>query len=281
NDTRFLYSCASLWYVFGGGTELTVTGQPTVSPSVQVFAPSPEEIRSPNPHTVVCLVSGFYPRGLEVQWKCDGKVKTSGVETTKAAKQGDKYLASSYLKLNASDYENYDTFTCQVRHEGKTIVKSVSKSGSCISASSNIKKERAESVVIEERGRFLYGRMSLWFLFGGGTQLTVTGQPTVSPTLNVYIPSEKEITNPRTPVLVCLISNFYPPGFTLKWKGDNNQEIASGVETTKASKQGDKYVASSYLTMSPSDYESHDSYTCEVRHGENTHVKTVLRSGSC
>ncbi|XP_029142696.1 immunoglobulin lambda-1 light chain-like [Protobothrops mucrosquamatus] len=119
------------------------------------------------------------------------------------------------------------------------------------------------------------------FLFGGGTQLTVTGQPTVSPTLNVYIPSEKEITNPRTPVLVCLISNFYPPGFTLKWKGDNNQEIASGVETTKASKQGDKYVASSYLTMSPSDYESHDSYTCEVRHGENTHVKTVLRSGSC
>lgn len=27
NDTRFLYSCASLWYVFGGGTQLTVTGK--------------------------------------------------------------------------------------------------------------------------------------------------------------------------------------------------------------------------------------------------------------
>ncbi|XP_029141105.1 uncharacterized protein LOC107292959 [Protobothrops mucrosquamatus] len=117
--------------IFGDGTHLTVTGQPTVSPSVQVFAPSQEEIRSPNPHTVVCLVSGFYPPGFNLQWKCDDKVITSGVETTKATKQGDKYLASSYLKLNASDYEKYDTFTCQVTHESKTIVKSVSKSGSC------------------------------------------------------------------------------------------------------------------------------------------------------
>ncbi|KAM3826225.1 immunoglobulin lambda-1 light chain-like [Vipera latastei] len=118
-------------FVFGGGTELTVTGQPTVSPSVQVFAPSPEEIRSPNPHTAVCLVSEFYPPSFGLQWKCDDKVMTSGVETTKATKQGDKYLASSYLKLSASEYEKYDTFTCEVTHESKTIVKSVLKSGSC------------------------------------------------------------------------------------------------------------------------------------------------------
>ncbi|KAK9391585.1 tyrosine-protein phosphatase non-receptor type substrate 1-like [Crotalus adamanteus] len=123
--------------------------------------------------------------------------------------------------------------------------------------------------------------MSLWFILGGGTQLTVTGQPTVSPTLNVYIPSQEEIKSLDKATMVCLLSNFYPPGFTLKWKGDNNQEITSGVETTKANKQGDKYFASSYLTMSASDYESHDAYTCEVRHGENTHVKTVSKSGSC
>ncbi|XP_039224404.1 immunoglobulin lambda-1 light chain-like isoform X4 [Crotalus tigris] len=118
-------------WVFGGGTELIVTGLPTVSPSVQVFAPSQEEIRSPNPHTVVCLLSEFYPRNFDLQWKCDDKVITSGVETTKATKQGDKNLASSYMKLSASDYEKCGTFTCQVTHEGKTIVKSVSKSGSC------------------------------------------------------------------------------------------------------------------------------------------------------
>ncbi|KAL7986793.1 hypothetical protein Chor_013076 [Crotalus horridus] len=110
----------------------SLPGQPTVSPSVQVFAPSQEEIRSPNPHTVVCLISEFYPRNFDLQWKCDDKVITSGVETVKAAKQGDKYLASSYMKLSASDYEKYGTFTCQVTHEGKTIVKSVSKSGTML-----------------------------------------------------------------------------------------------------------------------------------------------------
>ncbi|KAM3826224.1 immunoglobulin lambda-1 light chain-like [Vipera latastei] len=126
------YGSGSSWrYVFGGGTELNVTGQPTVSPSVQVFAPSPEEISSPNPHTAVCLVSEFYPPRFGLQWKCDGQVMTSGVETTKATKQGNKYLASSYLKLSASEYKKYDTFTCEVTHESKTIVKSVSKSGSC------------------------------------------------------------------------------------------------------------------------------------------------------
>ncbi|XP_039224403.1 immunoglobulin lambda-1 light chain-like isoform X3 [Crotalus tigris] len=124
-------SGSNWWWVFGGGTELIVTGLPTVSPSVQVFAPSQEEIRSPNPHTVVCLLSEFYPRNFDLQWKCDDKVITSGVETTKATKQGDKNLASSYMKLSASDYEKCGTFTCQVTHEGKTIVKSVSKSGSC------------------------------------------------------------------------------------------------------------------------------------------------------
>ncbi|XP_039224411.1 immunoglobulin lambda-1 light chain-like [Crotalus tigris] len=124
------YSSGSV-FIFGGGTQLIVTGLPTVSPSVQVFAPSQEEIRSPNPHTVVCLLSEFYPRNFDLQWKCDDKVITSGVETTKATKQGDKNLASSYMKLSASDYEKCGTFTCQVTHEGKTIVKSVSKSGSC------------------------------------------------------------------------------------------------------------------------------------------------------
>ncbi|KAM3826235.1 immunoglobulin lambda-1 light chain-like [Vipera latastei] len=124
------YGSGSSWR-YPHGTQLTVTGRPPVSPSVQVFAPSPEEIRSPNPHTAVCLVSEFYPPSFGLQWKCDGQVMTSGVETTKATKQGDKYLASSYLKLSASEYEKYDTFTCEVTHESKTIVKSVSKSGSC------------------------------------------------------------------------------------------------------------------------------------------------------
>uniref|UniRef100_A0A8C6VNY4 Ig-like domain-containing protein n=1 Tax=Naja naja TaxID=35670 RepID=A0A8C6VNY4_NAJNA len=97
----------------------SLPGQPTVSPSVQVFAPSQEEIRSPNPYTVVCLLTGFYPPAFNLQWKGGADVIS------------DKYLASSYLKLTAAQYEKYESFTCEVTHESKKISKTVSKSGSC------------------------------------------------------------------------------------------------------------------------------------------------------
>ncbi|XP_058014850.1 immunoglobulin lambda-1 light chain-like isoform X1 [Ahaetulla prasina] len=126
------YGSGSNWRrVFGGGTQLLVTGLPPVSPLVQVFAPTQEEIRSPNPYTVVCLLTDFYPPAFELQWKGDDQVIRSGVETTKASKQGDKYLASSYLRLTAAEYQGYRDFTCEVTHESKTIAKTVSKSESC------------------------------------------------------------------------------------------------------------------------------------------------------
>uniref|UniRef100_A0A7N5K9A1 Ig-like domain-containing protein n=1 Tax=Ailuropoda melanoleuca TaxID=9646 RepID=A0A7N5K9A1_AILME len=112
------------------------------------------------------------------------------------------------------------------------------------------------------------------FVFGGGTQLTVTGQPTVAPTVNAYISFDESL-NKAT--LLCLINDFYPPDFTLKWKGDN-EEITSGVETTKPTKQGDKYVASGYLTLSGPDYQNRDEYTCEVTHGGKSFAKTSVTS---
>uniref|UniRef100_A0A8C5S7D6 Ig-like domain-containing protein n=1 Tax=Laticauda laticaudata TaxID=8630 RepID=A0A8C5S7D6_LATLA len=134
DEDEAVYYCG-IWYsngyIFGGGTQMTVLGQPTVSPSVQVFAPSQEEISSPNPYTVVCLLTGFYPPAFNLQWKWGENVIRSGVETTKASKQGDKYLASSYLKLTAAEYEKYDTYTCEVTHENKKISKTAQKPGNC------------------------------------------------------------------------------------------------------------------------------------------------------
>uniref|UniRef100_A0A2H6N791 Ig-like domain-containing protein n=1 Tax=Micrurus carvalhoi TaxID=3147026 RepID=A0A2H6N791_9SAUR len=117
------------------------------------------------------------------------------------------------------------------------------------------------------------------YVFGGGTQLTVTGQPPVSPSLQVFAPSEQQIKSEKKAILVCLLSGFYPPTFTLKWKVDG-AETTSGVETTKATKQGDKYLASSYLTRSDSDYGDH-KYVCEVVHNGNTFSKSVSGSGGC
>ncbi|XP_042818149.1 immunoglobulin lambda-1 light chain-like isoform X1 [Panthera tigris] len=124
------YYCSSWYssgsaYIFGGGTHLTVLGQPKSAPSVTLFPPSSEEL-SANKATLVCLISDFYPSGLTVAWKADGTPVTQGVETTKPSKQSNnKYAASSYLSLSPNQWKSRSRFTCQVTHEGSTVEKNV------------------------------------------------------------------------------------------------------------------------------------------------------------
>ncbi|KAJ7309641.1 hypothetical protein JRQ81_007697 [Phrynocephalus forsythii] len=125
---HFLYGRQSLWYVFGPGTHLTVLGQPTAAPTVHLFHPSQEEIKSRKKATLVCLMDNFYPGAVQVDWLADGTAVSSGVETTKPTKQGEKYVASSYLTLDQADWESHSTYTCKVRHEGKDFEKVVMKS---------------------------------------------------------------------------------------------------------------------------------------------------------
>ncbi|XP_041584715.1 immunoglobulin lambda-1 light chain-like [Vulpes lagopus] len=111
--------------VFGGGTHLTVLGQPKASPSVTLFPPSSEELGA-NKATLVCLISDFYPSGVTVAWKADGSPITQGVETTKPSKQSNsKYAASSYLSLTADKWKSHSSFSCLVTHEGSTVEKKV------------------------------------------------------------------------------------------------------------------------------------------------------------
>ncbi|XP_044100372.1 immunoglobulin lambda-1 light chain-like isoform X2 [Neovison vison] len=111
--------------VFGGGTQLTVLGQPTSAPSVTLFPPSSEELAA-NKATLVCLISDFYPSGVTVAWKADGSPVTQGVETTKPSKQSNnKYAASSYLSLSPDKWQSHSSFSCLVTHEGKTVEKKV------------------------------------------------------------------------------------------------------------------------------------------------------------
>ncbi|XP_044897821.1 immunoglobulin lambda-1 light chain isoform X1 [Felis catus] len=119
------WDSSSSGYVFGGGTKVTVLGQPKSAPSVTLFPPSNEEL-SANKATLVCLISDFYPSGLTVAWKADGTPVTQGVETTKPSKQSNnKYAASSYLSLSPNEWKSRSRFTCQVTHEGSTVEKSV------------------------------------------------------------------------------------------------------------------------------------------------------------
>ena len=100
------------------------------------------------------------------------------------------------------------------------------------------------------------------------------GQPKSPPSVTLFPPSKEELdTNKAT--LVCLISDFYPGSVTVVWKADGST-ITRNVETTRASKQSNsKYAASSYLSLTGSDWKSKGSYSCEVTHEGSTVTKTV------
>ncbi|XP_064227949.1 immunoglobulin lambda-1 light chain-like isoform X1 [Aotus nancymaae] len=116
------------------------------------------------------------------------------------------------------------------------------------------------------------------WVFGGGTMLTVLGQPKATPSVTVFPPSSEELQANKA-TLVCLISDFYPGAVTVAWKADGNP-VRDGVETTKPSKQSNnKYVASSYLSLTPQQWKSRSSYSCQVTHEGKTVEKTVAPAG--
>ncbi|XP_063518852.1 immunoglobulin lambda-1 light chain-like isoform X2 [Pongo pygmaeus] len=110
--------------------------------------------------------------------------------------------------------------------------------------------------------------------FGGGTRLTVLGQPKAAPSVTLFPPSSEELQANKA-TLVCLISDFYPGAVTVAWKADGSP-VKTGVETTEPSKQSNnKYAASSYLSLTPEQWKSHRSYSCQVTHEGSTVEKTV------
>ncbi|XP_040607046.1 probable non-functional immunoglobulin lambda variable 11-55 isoform X3 [Mesocricetus auratus] len=127
-EDEAVYYC-SIWEssvrVFGGGTKVTVLGQPSAAPSVTLFPPSSEELKT-NQATLVCMIKEFYPSDVKVTWESDGIPITQGVKTTQPSKRDNKYLATSFLTMTAEAWKSRNSISCQVTHGGTTVEKSLS-----------------------------------------------------------------------------------------------------------------------------------------------------------
>nr|4LLQ_B Chain B, mutated light chain Clambda [Homo sapiens] len=105
-------------------------------------------------------------------------------------------------------------------------------------------------------------------------QPAMAGQPKAAPSVTLFPPSSEELQANKA-TLVCAISDFYPGAVTVAWKADSSP-VKAGVETTTPSKQSNnKYAAWSYLSLTPEQWKSHRSYSCQVTHEGSTVEKTV------
>ncbi|NWZ81575.1 IGL1 protein, partial [Poecile atricapillus] len=107
----------------------SLSGQPKTSPTVHLFAPSSQELSSTGKATLVCLMENFYPSPVSVQWVADGNTISTGVETSQPQRQSNnQYMASSYLSMDASKWQSYNSVSCKVRHEAGNVEKTVNRS---------------------------------------------------------------------------------------------------------------------------------------------------------
>ncbi|CAJ0940880.1 unnamed protein product [Ranitomeya imitator] len=125
---QFLYSYKTLWFLFGDGSQLIVpTGEVKV-PSVFIYGPSEEELKT-DKATMVCAISAYTPRTVSVDWTVDGTKWTTGIQTSTESKQADNlYMKSSFISLSTSEYNKHDEYGCKVTHQGNVIMQTFKRS---------------------------------------------------------------------------------------------------------------------------------------------------------
>uniref|UniRef100_UPI0012FE7E04 QAA-2095-2 light chain n=1 Tax=Homo sapiens TaxID=9606 RepID=UPI0012FE7E04 len=105
-------------HAFGGGTKVVVE-RTVAAPSVFIFPPSDEQLKS-GTASVVCLLNNFYPREAKVQWKVDNALQSGNSQesVTEQDSKDSTYSLSSTLTLSKADYEKHKVYACEVTHQG-------------------------------------------------------------------------------------------------------------------------------------------------------------------
>ncbi|KAG1949241.1 immunoglobulin lambda-1 light chain-like [Pimephales promelas] len=102
-QSKITATIESLWWTFGGGTKLVITG-PTVKPSVSLLPPSSLQI-SGDSAALLCLLSSYSPQGALVSWTLDGSEVTEGSEPAQRSQQDGRYSRSSVLTLSKARWK--------------------------------------------------------------------------------------------------------------------------------------------------------------------------------
>lgn len=140
-----------------------------------------------------------------------------------------------------------------------------------------------KSVMLEDEADYYCGvwhpTISGLYIFGSGTSLAVNTGEVKAPSVFIYPPSAQEL-EAQSATLVCTASDYKPKTATTEWLVDGRSWTA-GVYTSQIVKQSDNsYMGSTFLTMTSSVYNTHDEYSCKVKHEGKEYVQTLKRSES-
>ncbi|XP_038648813.1 immunoglobulin lambda-1 light chain-like [Scyliorhinus canicula] len=118
------------------------------------------------------------------------------------------------------------------------------------------------------------------FTFGRGTKLNV--RPLQAPLVSLLPPSPVQIKEKNTATLMCLVSGFNPGAAEIEWTVDGSVR-GNGVETSRIQQEADNtFSVSSYLTLSASEWNSHELYSCLVKHETSANpLKRNIERSSC
>lgn len=112
------YKCRVNSQVFPSAIEKTIfksTGQPHV-PQVYLMPPHREQMTK-SQVSLTCLIMGFYPEDIHVEWHRNGEPEENYKNTESVLDTDETFFTVSKLNVNKNDWETGDSFTCSVLHE--------------------------------------------------------------------------------------------------------------------------------------------------------------------
>lgn len=90
-------------------------GQP-LEPKVYTMGPPREELSSRSV-SLTCMINGFYPSDISVEWEKNGKAEDNYKTTPTVLDSDGSYFLYSKLSVPTSEWQRGDVFTCSVMHE--------------------------------------------------------------------------------------------------------------------------------------------------------------------
>ncbi|XP_069041998.1 Ig lambda chain C region [Lepisosteus oculatus] len=119
------------YIIFSEGIQLIVRGPQTsaADPSVTVFPPPQDQLRSSGRATLVCLIRGLSTSMADVSWYSNGELVTKGVIVSPASRDSDGTFSTvSLLAIPALSWEQGHTYSCTATDGDKVAESSVQAS---------------------------------------------------------------------------------------------------------------------------------------------------------